>query len=96
MHKVVSIALGEVGYLEKHTPEQLDDKLSNPGQENYTKYARDMAAHLGFYLGSKPYRSQLQRAGLSERKLRRMDPNDRVRALERAKLNPYDFIFLAC
>ena len=43
-----------------------------------------------------PYRSQLQRAGLSERKLRRMDPNDRVRALERAKLNPYDFIFLAC
>ena len=44
----------------------------------------------------KPYRSQLQRAGLSERKLRRMDPNDRVRALERAKLNPYDFIFLAC
>ena len=53
MHKVVSVALGEVGYLEKHTPEQLDDKLSNPGQENYTKYARDMAAHLGFYLGSK-------------------------------------------
>ena len=44
----------------------------------------------------KPYRSQLQRAGLSERKLRRMDPNDRVRALEEAKLNPYDFIFLAC
>lgn len=44
----------------------------------------------------KPYRSQLQRAGLSERKLRRMDPNARVRALEKAKLNPYDFIFLAC
>ena len=44
----------------------------------------------------KPYRSQLQKAGLSERKLRRMDPNDRVRALEEAKLNPYDFIFLAC
>lgn len=44
----------------------------------------------------KPYRSQLQRAGLSERKLRRMEPNDRVRVLEKAKLNPYDFIFLAC
>lgn len=44
----------------------------------------------------KPYRSQLQKAGLSERKLRKMDPNDRVRALEEAKLNPYDFIFLAC
>ena len=44
----------------------------------------------------KPYRSQLQRAGLSERKLRRMEPNERVRALEQAKLDPYDFIFLAC
>ena len=44
----------------------------------------------------KPYRTQLQRAGLSERKLRRMEPNDRVRVLEKAKLNPYDFIFLAC
>ena len=53
MHKSVSIALGEVGYLEKRTPENLDDKLENPGQENYTKYARDMASHLGFYLGSK-------------------------------------------
>lgn len=53
MHKSVTIALGEVGYLEKHTPENLDDKLANPGEENYTKYARDMAAHLGFYRGSK-------------------------------------------
>lgn len=53
MHKSVSIALAEVGYLEKQTPEQLDDKCSNPGDENYTKYARDMHAHLGFYLGSK-------------------------------------------
>ena len=44
----------------------------------------------------RPYRSQLQRAGLSERKLRRMEPNERVRALEQAKLDPYDFIFLAC
>ena len=53
MHKSVSIALGEVGYLEKHTPHHLDSKLENPGEENYTKYARDMASHLGFYLGSK-------------------------------------------
>ena len=44
----------------------------------------------------KPFRAQLHRVGLSERKLRRMDPNDRVRVLEKAKLNPYDFIFLAC
>lgn len=53
MHKSVTVALGEVGYLEKHTPEQLDDKLANPGEENFTKYARDMAAHPGFYLGNK-------------------------------------------
>lgn len=53
MHKCISIALAEVGYLEKKTPEQLDSKLSNPGEENYTKYARDMHACMGFYLGSK-------------------------------------------
>ena len=53
MHKSVMIALAEVGYLEKQTPEQLDEKLSNPGDENYTKYARDMHAHLGFYRGGK-------------------------------------------
>lgn len=53
MHKSVEIALGEVGYLEKQTPHQLDDQLANPGQENYTKYARDLAAQRGFYLGSK-------------------------------------------
>lgn len=44
----------------------------------------------------KPYRAQLHRVGLSERRLRRMAPDERVRALEQAKLNPYDFIFLAC
>lgn len=53
MHKSVMVALGEVGYLEKQTPNQLDEKHANPGDENYTKYARDMAAHLGFYRGNK-------------------------------------------
>lgn len=42
----------------------------------------------------RPYRQQLHRAGLSERKLRGMTPDDRVRALEAAQLNPYDFFFL--
>ena len=37
MHKSVSIALGEVGYLEKQTPQNLDDKLANPGQD-FTYY----------------------------------------------------------
>ena len=53
MHKSVMVALGEVGYLEKQTPHQLDEKHANPGDENYTKYARDMAAHPGFYWGNK-------------------------------------------
>ena len=41
-------------------------------------------------------RRALRLAGLSERTLRRMDPDDRVRALEQAKLDPYDYIYLAC
>lgn len=41
-------------------------------------------------------REELRRAGLSEKKLRKMDPDDRVRALEQAKLDPYDYIYLAC
>ena len=53
MHKSVIIALGEVGYLEKQSRRQLYEKHTNPGDENYTKYARDMHAHLGFYRGGK-------------------------------------------
>ena len=33
---------------------------------------------------------------LSEEELRKMDPDDRVAALEQANLDPYDFIYLAC
>ena len=39
--RVVEIALGEVGYLEKATNSQLDSKTSNAGYNNYTKYNRD-------------------------------------------------------
>lgn len=53
MHKSVAVALGEVGYLEKQTRDGLDDKLQNAGEENFTKYARDLDASLGFYRGSK-------------------------------------------
>lgn len=38
----------------------------------------------------------LRRAGLQEETLRRMDPDDRVAALEGAGLDPYDYIYLAC
>ena len=43
-----------------------------------------------------PYREELIQAGLSEEQLRRMDPDDRVAALEEARLDPYDYIYLAC
>ena len=43
-----------------------------------------------------PYRQELARAGLSERTLRRMTPDDRVAALENARLDPYNYIYLAC
>ena len=43
-----------------------------------------------------PSRDQLSLAGLSEEELRKMDPDTRVAALERANLDPYDFIYLAC
>lgn len=43
-----------------------------------------------------PCRAELRQAGLDERELREMDPDDRVAVLEDAKLDPYDFIYLAC
>ena len=43
-----------------------------------------------------PFREELSLAGLDEGKLRQMDPDDRVAALEQAKLDPYDYIYLAC
>ena len=43
-----------------------------------------------------PYRRKLHLAGLSEEKLRQMDPDDRVAVLENARLDPYDYIYLAC
>lgn len=39
--KVIEVALGEEGYLEKETNYNLDNKTGNAGDNNYTKYARD-------------------------------------------------------
>ena len=39
---VINIALAEVGYLEKKSNKNLDDKTANAGSANYTKYGRDM------------------------------------------------------
>lgn len=39
---VIKIASDEVGYLEKKSNKNLDDKTANAGSGNYTKYGRDM------------------------------------------------------
>lgn len=49
---IVAIALAEVGYREKATNSMLDDKTVNSGSNNWTKYARDLAA-AGYYNGNK-------------------------------------------
>lgn len=41
-------------------------------------------------------RRELRLAGLNEDDLRSMDPDDRVAVLEQARLDPYDYIYLAC
>lgn len=51
--KVIAVARAEVGYLEKKSNANLDDKTANAGDKNYTKYARDMDAINGFYNGKK-------------------------------------------
>lgn len=50
--KVIDIALSEVGYLEKSSKSNLDDKTANAGSGNYTKYSRDLAKY-PFFNGTK-------------------------------------------
>lgn len=47
--ELVALAESEVGYLEKRSNSQLDDKTANAGDKNFTKYQRDMDAIEGFY-----------------------------------------------
>ena len=51
--EVIKVALGEVGYLEKASNKNLDDKTANAGSNNYTKYARDLDNISNFYNGKK-------------------------------------------
>lgn len=39
---VIKIAKGEVGYTEKASNKDLDDKTANPGSGNFTKYAKEL------------------------------------------------------
>ena len=53
VEKVIEIANAEVGYLEKETNKNLDSKTGNAGDENFTKYARDLDNLTNFYNGKK-------------------------------------------
>ena len=51
---VLTIAAGEVGYLEKASNKDLDSQTGNPGTGNWTKYARDLwEAKPHFYQSNK-------------------------------------------
>ena len=50
--KLLAIARAEIGYLEKETNANLDSKTANAGDNNYTKYARDLY-NAGYYQASK-------------------------------------------
>lgn len=42
VEKIIEVAKGELGYLEKRSNSQLDSKTGNAGYNNYTKYWRDI------------------------------------------------------
>lgn len=50
---LIEIAKKEIGYLEKASNKNLDSKTGNAGDNNYTKYARDLDAIPDFYNGKK-------------------------------------------
>lgn len=50
--KLLEIARSQIGYCEKETNSQLDSFTANAGDNNYTKYARDLH-NAGYYQASK-------------------------------------------
>ena len=53
INKVLTLARNEIGYREKSSNIYLEDKTTNAGSGNYTKYARDLDAVTTFYNGAK-------------------------------------------
>lgn len=52
--EVIAVAQGELGYYEKASNSNLDDKTANKGSANYTKYARDFdSKYPNWYNGKK-------------------------------------------
>ncbi len=53
IERVIAAARAEVGYIEKASNAQLDDKTANAGKGNWTKYARDLDGIGHIYNGRK-------------------------------------------
>lgn len=53
IERLIATASAEVGYLEKASNAQLDDKTANAGSRNWTKYARDLDGIGNIYNGAK-------------------------------------------
>ena len=47
--KLLDVALAEVGYYEKRSESQLDDREANGGNKNFNKYARDLDNIANYY-----------------------------------------------
>ena len=50
--KVIDVAKGEVGYLEKKSNKDLDSKTANAGKNNYTKYGKWIGANGDYWCAS--------------------------------------------
>ena len=55
VEKIIEVAKGELGYLEKRSNSQLDSKTANSGSSNYTKFWRDINTWCGKNYQGQPY-----------------------------------------
>lgn len=70
--------------------------LRKQRQEEYTMgIFYWISKRVGAAISGDKLTGDLRKAGLDEKALRRMAPDDRVATLERAGLDPYDYIYLA-
>ena len=53
VERLIATARAEIGYVEKKSNSQLDDKTANAGSNNWNKYARDLDALGVVYNGKK-------------------------------------------
>lgn len=53
VEKLLATARAEIGYIEKKSNAQLDDKTANAGDKNWNKYARDLDELGRVYNGKK-------------------------------------------